>query len=48
MTPEERERFRDGMQRWRQMSPEERRQFRRGFRGCGGGMMPEPGEQREI
>jgi hypothetical protein len=48
MTPEERERFRDGMQRWRQMSHEERRQFRRGFRGCGGGMMPERGEQKEI
>jgi hypothetical protein len=55
MTPEERDRFRDGIRRWRDMSHEERRAFRRGFRGCGGGMMDEPGEpkgatsaQREI
>ena len=44
MTPEERERFRDGMRNWRQMSHEERRSFRRGFRGCGAGRMDEPGE----
>ncbi|MDB6158205.1 MAG: hypothetical protein JWO04_1911 [Gammaproteobacteria bacterium] len=55
MTPEERDRFRDGIRRWRDMSHDERRAFRRGFRGCGGGMMDEPGEpkgatsaQREI
>ena len=35
MTPEERERFREGFTRWRQMSHEERRQFRRGFGFCG-------------
>jgi hypothetical protein len=38
MSPQERERFRDGFRRWKQMSWEERREFRRGFRGCGGGM----------
>ena len=46
MTPEERDRFRDGIRRWRQMSHEERREFRRGFRGCGGGMMEESGEAK--
>lgn len=42
MTPEERERFRDGFSRWKDMSREERREFRRGFGGrfgsCGPGM----------
>lgn len=38
MSPEERERFREGFRRWREMSGEERREFRRKFRGCGGGM----------
>lgn len=38
MTPEERERFRDGIHQWRAMSRDERREFRRGFRGgCGPG-----------
>ena len=44
MTPEERERFRDGYRRWKHMSHEERREFRRGFGGRGfgcGGHMPE-------
>ena len=37
MTPEERERFRDGYARWSQMTPEERAEFRRSFGGrCGG------------
>ncbi len=44
MTPEERERFRDGYSRWKDMSWEERRKFRKGFGGgigpCGG-RMPE-------
>jgi len=35
MTPEERERFRDGFRRWRHMSHEERAEFRRGFSPCG-------------
>lgn len=43
MSPEERERFRDGYRRWKHMSREERQEFRRGFRGpgfgpCGGPM----------
>lgn len=37
MTPEERERFRDGFRRWKEMHPEERREFRNRFRACGGG-----------
>lgn len=38
MTPEERERFRDGIRQWRAMSHDERREFRRGLRGrCGPG-----------
>jgi len=36
MTPDERERFRDGFKRWREMTREERAEFRRGFRGCCG------------
>jgi hypothetical protein len=48
MTPEERERFRDGFRRWRHMSWEERRQFRRGFGGCGGGMEQELREPKET
>jgi hypothetical protein len=40
MTPEERERFRDGYSRWSQMTPEERAEFRKAFRGrCGYGGM---------
>jgi Protein of unknown function (DUF3106) len=35
MSPEERERFRDGFKRWKDMGWEERHEFRRGFRGCG-------------
>lgn len=36
MTPEERERFRDGVRQWKAMSRDERREFRRGFGGgCG-------------
>jgi hypothetical protein len=34
MTPEERERFRDGVREWKAMSADERREFRRGFGGC--------------
>jgi Ca2+/H+ antiporter, TMEM165/GDT1 family len=41
MTPEERERFRDGFKRWRHMGRTERAEFRRGFRGCGGGPVGE-------
>ncbi len=45
MTPEERERFRDGYRRWKDMSWEERREFRKGFGGgfgpCGGGLPDE-------
>ncbi len=37
MSPEERERFRDGFRRWKDMTNEERREFRRGFRGGFGG-----------
>ena len=40
MSPEERERFRDGYRRWKDMSREERREFRGRFRGfgpCGAG-----------
>jgi Protein of unknown function (DUF3106) len=35
MTPEERERFRDGFRRWKQMSRDERREFRSRFGPCG-------------
>jgi hypothetical protein len=35
MSPEERERFRDGFKRWRHMSQEERREYRSWFPGCG-------------
>jgi hypothetical protein len=38
MSPEERNRFRDGFLRWKNMSREERREFRKGFGGCGPGM----------
>jgi hypothetical protein len=48
MTPEERDRFRDGIRRWRDMSPEERREFRRGFRGCGGGMMDQSSDPKGV
>jgi hypothetical protein len=48
MTPEERDRFRDGIRRWRDMSHEERREFRRGFGGCGGGMIDESSEPKGV
>ncbi len=38
MSPEERDRFRDGFRRWKDMSREERREFRKGFAGCGPGI----------
>lgn len=53
MSPEERERFRDGLRRWKDMTWEERREFRKGFgRGgfggpfgaCGPRMHDEPPE----
>jgi len=34
MSPEERERFRDGLRRWKEMTPQERAEFRGGFGGC--------------
>jgi hypothetical protein len=40
MTPEERDRFRDGFSRWKDMSRDERREFRRGFGGRFGGCGP--------
>jgi hypothetical protein len=48
MTPEERDRFRDGMRRWCGMSREERREFSRGFRGYGGGMTDDPNEPKGV
>lgn len=48
MSPQERERFRDGFKRWKQMSWEERREFRRGFHGCGGAVENELREPKEI
>jgi hypothetical protein len=41
MTPEERDRFRDGFRKWKDMSREERREFRGRFGGCGGTMPAE-------
>jgi len=38
MSPEERDRFRDGFRRWKDMSRDERREFRKGFGRCGPGM----------
>jgi len=38
ISPEERDRFRDGFRRWKDMSRDERREFRKGFGGCGPGM----------
>jgi len=35
MSPEERDRFRDGFRRWKDMSRDERREFRRGFGHAG-------------
>ena len=35
MTPEERERVREGFKRWHEMSPQERSEFRGRFRMCG-------------
>jgi hypothetical protein len=37
MTPEERERFREGFRGWKDMSREQRRDFRKGFGGRFGG-----------
>lgn len=37
MSPEERDRFRDGFRRWKDMSRDERREFRKGFGGGGFG-----------
>ena len=37
MSPQERDRLRDGFRRWKDMSREERREFRRGFGGGGFG-----------
>ena len=34
MSPEERERFREGMKRWKEMHRDEHREFRRRVRGC--------------
>src|SRR3982074_3384127 len=48
MTPEEADRIRDGIHRWRDMSREERRAFGRGFYGCKGGMMDEPEGPKEA
>lgn len=47
MSPEERERFRDGVRRWKEMTPQERAEFRGGFSGCCHRTHPEqvqPGE----
>ena len=39
MSPEQRERVREGLARWKDMTPEERAEFRKGFGGrCGHGM----------
>ena len=46
MTPEERDRFRDGIRKWHRMSHEERREFHRGFGGCGARMAGESGEPK--
>jgi hypothetical protein len=35
MSPEDRDRFRDGFRRWKDMSRDERREFRKGFGGGG-------------
>ena len=40
MSPEERNRFRDGFRRWKDMSRGERREFRKGFGGSFGGCGP--------
>jgi hypothetical protein len=48
MTPQERDRFRDGFRRWKQMSSAERREFRKGFGVCGGGMPDELTELNET
>jgi hypothetical protein len=45
MSPEERERFRDGMRQWKTMSRDEQREFRRGF---GGGCGPRAEPVREV
>lgn len=47
MSPEERERFREGMQHWKQMDWNERREFRRGFAArCGGRAEEQPHEDK--
>ena len=57
MSPEERERFRDGFRRWKHMSREERREFRGKFGGhgfggpfgaCGPGLHGDPGMHDEA
>ncbi len=48
MSPEERERFREGFRNWKHMNHEERREFRRGFRGCGGRMAEDPAQPKET
>ncbi len=46
MSPEERERFREGMQHWKQMNWNERREFRRGFAGGCGRAGEQPHEEK--
>ncbi len=52
MSPDERERFRDGFRRWKHMSHEERREFRGKFGGpfgpCGPDMHGDPGMHDEA
>jgi hypothetical protein len=48
MTPEERDRFRDGFRKWKDMSREERREFRGRFGGCGSTMPVDLTENRET
>lgn len=45
MTPEERERFRDGYRRWHEMTREERQEFRRRYRGGCGPCGPGPSNE---
>ncbi|MGH8139718.1 MAG: DUF3106 domain-containing protein [Steroidobacteraceae bacterium] len=47
MTPQERDRFRDGFRRWRHMSREERAEFRRGLHGCGRATPDDPAQQKD-
>ncbi len=48
MSPEERERFREGIERWRQFSAQERAEFRRSFGGCGRARTHEPPPVKET